>query len=112
MSGIILSFMLSYSLFNPSWSPSIPVDAEIIGGYHVGSFYAEVSLFTHAKQAVFGWAYNPLSIGYDFRLGIYWQGFNIYLSRFCDHSVSGGSRRYPEDMGLRIIAQWSTWPRD
>lgn len=111
MHGVILSFMLTYSIFNPSWAPSVPVSAEIAGGYHYGPLYAKVILLTHMEQVMFGFAYKPLSINYDFRFGARWKGFDVSISRFCQHDIFGSSY-YPSDGGVQIIARWSNWPKE
>jgi hypothetical protein len=108
MNGIILSLMLSYSLLG--WQDgSVPVQAQIAGGYHVGPVYAIVALDTWAFQRTFAWQYEPVSVEYDFRVGVKFDGFDIYLSRFCQHNVDAGSWRYPETMGFSIVMKWSNW---
>ena len=108
MNGIILSVMLTYSIWNPMQT-RVPIDAEIASGYHVGPAYVLINLHTWALQQALAWEYNPLSIEYDFRLGVKFNGFDIYLSRYCQHNIDGGSWRYPEDMGLRVVLSYTSW---
>jgi hypothetical protein len=82
--GLIFQLLLSYNLF------SFQADATILGGYQVGPVYATVSVETVADEKVFAYSYAPILVTYDYRIGVEWNGFDIGLSRWCQHRVGYG----------------------
>jgi len=104
MNGVILSLLLSYF-----WVPGPTVIiglGEIEGGYHVGPVYGVVCVGTQFDPIT---AVNniPLTVFWDFKLGIRLDGVNVYISRACQHNVFGD---LVSGGGLRIVGSWSNWP--
>jgi hypothetical protein len=100
--GLILSILLIHPIYPLTDNF---VEASICGGYYIEGFYGTVEVETIAKPSIIGISYQPLNIMYDFRVGWKWQGFDIAISRHCEHGID----RYIEGTGgFSLMLKWST----
>jgi hypothetical protein len=86
--------------------PQEGIKTELEGGYYFGPLYALVSVATMIDRHESWFNYAPLNVTYDFQAGLRWKGFDVHVSRWCTHNVTG---RLPTGGDLRLVMSYSTW---
>jgi hypothetical protein len=104
MSGPILAMVLNVMLIGQQ---PHPVEGIVAGGYHVGPFYAAVSVGTESVTQVPAISYLPTYVRWDFMVGVYGKGVDVRLVRYCRHAVFADHE--DDTAGVGLVLRYSTY---